>query len=110
MGLLTKTIKIILNIISVIFSLAGMFLYLMIALWGLETSISIIMRIAGIWGVVLSILLLPFTIILAPFYALFVWGEYLPVSVFWGGFFLASALLGIGRLFGYIGELIDVDQ
>ena len=72
-------------------------------LWGFFLCMGIISKVAGFWGIVLSLLLYPITFVAAPLYEGFACDNWFPLLVNYGGGIGALVLCGIGRAIG--GEL-----
>jgi hypothetical protein len=53
-------------------------------------------RAAGIWGMVIGIVLLPVTYLVAPWYALIAWGMWVPLVIEYGGGIISLLLFIIG--------------
>lgn len=81
-----------------IFKIPGYILYVIGGIWGLFICLGIIQAKLGFIGVLVSFLLLPFTIYLAPWYAAFVDDNWRPVIVIYGSGIIAMVLIGIGSL------------
>ena len=65
-------------------------------LWGAVLCVLVAYKIAGWWGVILGIVLLPLSYAGAPWYALLAWGDWLPLAVCYGGLIVMSLLRGLG--------------
>jgi len=50
----------------------------------------------GFFGVILAFIFFPFTLTIAPFYALVAWGEWLPLIVTYGGGLMGVTIVAIG--------------
>ena len=74
----------------------GVIAFIVFGLMGFAMSLQIIDQVMGFWGFVVGFVLFPFAFGLAPFYALIVWGWWVPVFVNYGGLFTAAALFTAG--------------
>lgn len=86
------------NKIGEIFFGISMIIYFISGIWGGILIIILTNKIAGFWGIVLGLTILPITFMVAPWYALFKWGYYLPLAVNYGGLILATLFFWIGSL------------
>ncbi|MCL4183419.1 MAG: hypothetical protein KJ011_08220 [Burkholderiaceae bacterium] len=69
-------------------------------LWGFLLSLGLISEAAGMWGVIVALLLAPITIAATPFYAGFAWGEWVPMALNYGGGLASALLLYLGAALG----------
>jgi hypothetical protein len=79
-----------------ILKVVAIIMYLILGLAGSVLQLSIVYEVAGSWGVVVGIFLLPVVLLVAPWYALIAWGNWLPVVVVYGGGIAATILYAIG--------------
>lgn len=70
--------------------------YVISGLAGFVIELMIVSEVAGFWGVVLGITLLPAVLLAAPWYALVAWGNWLPLLVVYGGLVSATILYVVG--------------
>jgi len=84
------------NKFSGIFKVLGGIVFVIFGLWGFFIELAIIEQVAGFWGVVICIILGPVTFVVAPWYALVVWGNWFPFAIVYGGGIVAAVLFGIG--------------
>ena len=75
---------------------AGCLALVVFGLWGLLLNCAVIDDAAGFWGVVIGFCVLPVTFIAAPWYAGGVMGNWLPLTVSYGGAIAAAILIGTG--------------
>lgn len=75
---------------------AGVISFIVFGLMGFVISLQIINQVMGFWGFVIGFVLFPFAFGLAPFYALIVWGAWVPLFVNYGGLFTATVLYAAG--------------
>ena len=52
----------------------------------------------GFFGIILAFIFFPFTITVAPFYALVAWGDWLPLIVTYGGGLMGIIIMVIGGI------------
>ncbi|MBE0593367.1 MAG: hypothetical protein IH616_13305 [Gemmatimonadales bacterium] len=55
---------------------------------------------AGLWGVVVAVVLAPITIAATPLYAILAWGEWIPMVLNYGGGVASALLLYLGAALG----------
>lgn len=84
------------RVIGKVLSGLSVICYGVFGIWALFLSLSIVHEVAGFWGFVIAFVLLPVTVGVAPWYALFHWGTWYPLTVTYGGFIAASILMSIG--------------
>ncbi len=82
-----------------IFKVPAGIIYILGGIWGLLICLGIIYDAFGIVGAIIAFFVLPFTLYLAPWYAAFADGNWLPVMVIYGTTVIAGALFFIGALF-----------
>ena len=80
------------------FYAAGVFIYLIGGFWGLFLSVGIIHDKFGLLGTVISLLVFPFTLYLAPWWAGFADGNWQPLFVTYGTTGISYSLILIGSL------------
>jgi len=68
-------------------------LFFIVGIWALILDFQIIIYEWGFGGAVLSFLLLPIAFVVAPFYALFKYGIWMPIIVTYGGGLFTYLLL-----------------
>ncbi|MFQ5746324.1 MAG: hypothetical protein ACE5HF_03785 [Gemmatimonadota bacterium] len=71
--------------------------WLAAATYGFALGLEIAGRLFGSWGIVLASALFPLTLAASPWYALGVWGTWVPVSVVYGGAAAAALALAAVR-------------
>ena len=71
-------------------------MWALVGLAGFIIELWIVHDAAGFWGIVLGITLLPAVFLAAPWYALFAWGDWLPLVVVYGGGIGATVLFVVG--------------
>ena len=76
--------------------ITGGIVFLISGLWGLFLCLGIISKVAGFWGIVGALVLGPITLVAAPLYAGFAWGNWFPLILNYGGAISAAILFGIG--------------
>jgi hypothetical protein len=86
------------NILGGIFKVLGGIMFFVFGLWGFIVELAIVNHVAGFWGVVIGIMILPVTLIAAPWYALVAWGNWVPLAIVYGGGIVAAVFFGIGSL------------
>lgn len=70
---------------SGILKITAVFLFLFAGFYGLMLCFAIVQQVLGTFFAFLSLILLPFLLGLAPWYALFVYGDFTPLLVVYGG-------------------------
>lgn len=81
---------------GMIFKAPGFLIWLVAGLWGLWICASIVYSIGGSILVIFSLLLAPFLLGLAPWYAGLALGDWYPLMLVYGGGFAGMILFGIG--------------
>lgn len=76
--------------------IAGVLSFIIFGLIGFAMSLQIINEVAGFWGFAIGFVLFPVVFGVAPFYALIVWGWWVPLFVNYGGLFVAAVLYTAG--------------
>lgn len=84
---------------SGILKITAILLFLFAGLYGLMLCFSIVQQIFGTFVAYLSIVLLPFLLGLAPWYALFANGDFIPLLVVYGGGIPATILYLLSEKF-----------
>lgn len=79
------------------FQVVGSACLLVGSIGGLILSLAVVVAAAGFWGIVLAFVLTPLTMVVAPWYALFAWGNLIPLVVSYGGLFSGYLLLFLGE-------------
>jgi len=85
--------------VSGILKITAILLFLFAGLYGLMLCFSIVQQIFGTFVAYLSIVLLPFLLGLAPWYALFANGDFIPLLVVYGGGIPATILYLLSEKF-----------
>ena len=67
---------------------------------GLFVCLAIIVKAAGFWGLVAAFILGPVTLTVAPWYAGFVWHNWTPLIIVYGGILPVASMIGIGNWLG----------
>lgn len=86
------------NVFSGIFKVLGGIMFAIFGLWGFIIELAIVNHVAGFWGVVVGIMILPVTLVAAPWYALVAWGNWTPLIIVYGGGIAGGAFFWIGSL------------
>ncbi len=73
----------------------GYFVWMVTGVWGLIMGLAMIGYAVGSWGVILGIILAPITLALAPWYAVFKWGTWIPFVIIYGGAAMGAVLYAI---------------
>lgn len=81
---------------GMIFKAPGFLIWLVAGFWGLWISASIVHDIGGSVLVVISLLLAPFLLGLAPWYAGLFLGDWFPLLLIYGGGIAGMVLFAIG--------------
>lgn len=74
----------------------GMLVYFLGGMVALFINILIIKEVLGVVGVILGIVLFPFLITIAPWYALFAWGHWTPLLITYGTMIIGTGFMAIG--------------
>jgi len=85
--------------VSGILKITAILLFLFAGLYGLMLCFSIVQQIFGTFVAYLSIVLLPFLLGLAPWYALFANGDFIPLLVVYGGGIPATIIYVLSEKF-----------
>ncbi len=86
------------NIVGIIFKVLGGAMFFIFGIWGFIVELAIVNHVAGFWGVVIGIMILPVTLVAAPWYALIAWGNWIPLAIVYGGGITAAVFFGVGSL------------
>jgi len=86
------------NLLGSLFKILGVISGIVFGLWGLIVLVGVVNEVAGFFGVVVGFMLFPVMFVVAPFYALVAWGNWLPLIIVYGGGILTAILYGIGSL------------
>ena len=86
------------NILGRIFKVLGGIMFFIFGLSGFIVELVIVNHVAGFWGVVIGFVILPVTLVAAPWYALVAWGNWVPLAIVYGGGIVAAVFFGIGSL------------
>lgn len=79
-----------------LFKYSGIIVFAITGIWGYFLCLSIITKVAGFWGLVISLCLTPITFLAAPLYAGFAWSNWFPLILNYGGGITAAILFGVG--------------
>jgi uncharacterized membrane protein YuzA (DUF378 family) len=82
---------------SAILRTASYFLFVFAALWGLILCFDIIDQAFGTIIAFISLIFFPFVLGLAPWYALFIYGDFTPLLVVYGGGIPAAILYALSK-------------
>lgn len=74
----------------------GIITFVIVGIWGAFLCLGIITKAAGFFGLIAAIILTPVTFFAAPLYAGYVWGDWFPLALNYGGAIAAAVLMGIG--------------
>jgi hypothetical protein len=88
------------TIISWAFMVIGGLIALVTGVWGFILCLLITHYVAGFWGIVLGLLFGPVLFAACPWYALFEWGDSVPLLLNYGGGIVGFSLLGLGAIIG----------
>lgn len=80
------------------FLAAGCLIWGIAGIVGFIVCLNIVYVVLGFWGIVLGFFLFPLFLLAAPWYALFAWGNLIPVLLVYGCGILAWIVFGIGYL------------
>lgn len=80
------------------FTILGYIAFVVFGLWGFIIELIIVNYVAGFWGMVVGFMILPVTLIVAPWYALVAWGNWFPLLIVYGGGILGFIMVGIGMM------------
>jgi hypothetical protein len=83
---------------GMIFKVPAILIYVLGGIWGFFLCIGIVYDTLGFIGAVIAFFLLPFMLYLAPWYAGFADGNWLPVMVIYGATVAAAALFIVGGI------------
>ena len=84
------------NIIGYIFSTISVIIFAVTGPWAIYLELKILIYIAGFWGLVIGITVLPLTFIAIPWYAGISMGDWFPFLLTFGGGISALIFLAIG--------------
>lgn len=84
------------NAIGIFFKIIGYTIWFGAGIWGFFLCLAIISKVAGYGGIVVALVLGPVTFTAAPFYAGFVWDDWFPLILNYGGSIAGITLIGIG--------------
>jgi hypothetical protein len=84
---------------SAILKITSVLLFIFAGLYGLILCFGIVQHVLGTFIAFLSIIFLPFLLGLAPWYALFVYGDFTPLIVVYGGGIPAAILYVVSEKF-----------
>jgi len=87
-----------LNLIGKIFKIIAIILYIVWALWSTYVLSGILIKIGGFLALLIGYFLLPVVELVAPIYALLVWGDWNPLFVCYGVGIIATIFGGIGSM------------
>lgn len=79
-----------------IFKIPGYLIYFVGGLWGFAICLGIVADKFGTIGGAIALILFPFTLTLAPFYAGFANGNWLPLALVYGSGIVGTILVAIG--------------
>ena len=79
-----------------LFKIPGYIVYGVGGLWGFLTCLSIVFNTLGFIGGVLALMFLPFTLAIAPWYAIIKEGNWFPLILVYGSGLVGTILLAIG--------------
>lgn len=77
----------------------GYLIWFICGMLGFIWELQIVNEIAGFWGVVIGFTILPVTFIATPFYALIAYGDWMPLSVIYGGGIIGTIFVALGVSF-----------
>jgi len=84
------------GVVGNVFFFIGGAVALVCGLGGMFINFQIIHHVAGFWGIVIGLVILPVTFVAAPIYAIFEWGNWLPAALIYGGGMFSMIFFGIG--------------
>ena len=76
---------------------SALFIFFASSLWGLVISSGIVIDHFGFIGFIISFVVAPITIMLAPWYELFANSNWFPLLIIYGGFAVGSILYTVGN-------------
>jgi len=80
-----------------LFKAPAIAIYVIGALWGLWVCLSLVDGVGGTVLVIISLIIAPFILYLAPWYAVIAHGDWFPILLVYGSTFLAGGLFLIGN-------------
>ncbi|QSR89294.1 DUF805 domain-containing protein [Methylacidiphilum caldifontis] len=84
--------------IATSFIVSGWIIYAVTAVVSFILNLSIVIKVVGFWGGLIAFMVLPITLIFAPWYAGFAQHNWLPLIVTYGGTILGAGFIAIGHL------------
>lgn len=86
------------TVLGKLITVVGWAVFAIAGLWGFFLCFAIISKVVGFWGLVASLILGPVTFFAAPLYAGFVWGNWFPLAIDYGGCLIGAIFVGIGSV------------
>ncbi len=91
------------NSLGSILKVLGYIIFAIFGLWSFIIDLTIVYQAAGFWGFIIAFTVFPITFVAAPWYALFIQGNWFPLVIGYGGGIVAAILF-------YIGSAIAPDE